>query len=249
MERRSEQGIVKKRRCALLWMRGSQCPLEDRGVDIAMEFPSLQDVPDWEYENRYAKAGCNPVIGVDEAGRGPLAGPVVVGAVILPKGFSHPKINDSKKLSEKVREAIYDELIEIEDLQWAVSVVEAAEVDEVNILKATHAGMARSVEKLGVTPGMCLIDGLPVPNYPFPHEGIVKGDGKSLSIATASILAKVTRDRIMREGAKCYPEYGFERHKGYGTKAHLEALTRHGPCPLHRRSFQPVAQLCLPVDD
>ena len=177
-------------------------------------------MPDLEFEKCYAKSGI--VVGVDEAGRGPLAGPVVVGATILPKGFSHPKINDSKKLSEKMRE-----------------------VDEINVLKATHAGMARSVEELGVKPGMVLIDGLPVPNYPFPHEGIIKGDGKSLSIATASIFAKVTRDRIMKEAAKCYPEYGFERHKGYGTKAHLEALARHGPCPLHRRSFQPVAKLCV----
>jgi len=200
-------------------------------------------MPDLEFENRHT----GPVVGVDEAGRGPLAGPVVVGAVILPEGFSHEKINDSKKLSEKMRERIYDELLEEGDLQWAVSVVEAEEIDEINILKATHAGMARCVEALKVKPGMVLIDGLPVPNYPFPHEGIVKGDSKSLSIATASIFAKVTRDRIMREAAKSYPEYGFERHKGYGTKAHMEALTRHGPCPLHRRSFQPVAQLTLPL--
>ena len=206
-------------------------------------------MPDWKFEKKHAKLGLSPIVGVDEAGRGPLAGPVVVGAAILPQGFTHPKINDSKKLSEKAREVIYDELIEIDDLQWAVSVVEAPEIDGINILKTTHAGMERSVEKLGVEPGMVLIDGLPVPNYPYPHEGIVKGDSKSLSIATASIFAKVTRDRIMREAAKIYPEYGFERHKGYGTKAHLEALTRHGPCPLHRRSFQPVAQLILPLGD
>lgn len=202
-------------------------------------------MPDWEYEDRHRADGLSPIVGVDEAGRGPLAGPVVIGAVILPEGFSHPKINDSKKLSEKARETIYDELLEIENLHWAVSVVEAAEVDEVNVLKATHLGMARSVEALKVTPGMVLIDGLPVPNYPYPHEGIVKGDGKSLSIATASIFAKVTRDRIMREAAETYPEYGFERHKGYGTKAHLEALREHGPCPIHRYSFAPVAQLNL----
>ncbi|MGJ8695161.1 MAG: ribonuclease HII [Verrucomicrobiaceae bacterium] len=206
-------------------------------------------MPTWEFEKKHARAGLSPVVGVDEAGRGPLAGPVVVGAVILPKGFAHSKINDSKKLSEKVREAIYDELIAMDDLSWAVSVVEAGEIDEINILKATHAGMARCVAGLGVTPGMVLIDGLAVPNYPYPHEGIVKGDSKSLSIATASIFAKVTRDRIMRSAAEVYPHYGFERHKGYGTKAHLEALRRHGPCPLHRRSFQPVAQLCLPSGD
>lgn len=187
------------------------------------------------------------MVGVDEAGRGPLAGPVVVGAVILPAEFSHPKINDSKKLTEKAREQIYDELLEIDGLQWKVSVIEASEVDEVNVLKATHLGMERSVESLGVTPGMVLIDGLAVPNYPYPHEGIIKGDGKSLSIATASIFAKVTRDRIMREAAETYPQYGFERHKGYGTKAHLAALQEHGPCPLHRMSFAPVAQLSWPL--
>jgi len=204
-------------------------------------------MPDLEFETLHADQGI--IVGVDEAGRGPLAGPVSVGAAIVPKDFSHPVINDSKKLSEKKREALYDELLERDDIQWAVSIVEAEEVDEVNVLKATHLGMARAVEALGVTPGMCLIDGLPVPDFPFPHVGIVKGDSKSLSIATASIFAKVARDRIMREAAIRYPEYGFEKHKGYGTKAHLEALRRHGPCPLHRRSFAPVAQISLPLGD
>ena len=202
-------------------------------------------MPDLSFEKQYA----SPVVGVDEAGRGPLAGPVVVGAAILPNDFSHPKINDSKKLTELARERLYDELIENEEIRWAVSVMSAAEVDEVNVLKATHLGMIRAVDALEVEPTMVLIDGLPVPNYPYPHEGIVKGDSKSLSIATASIFAKVTRDRLMREAAKEFPEYGFERHKGYGTKAHLEALRKYGPCPIHRRSFQPVAQLALPLGD
>ena len=126
--------------------------------------------------------------------------------------------------------------------------MEAKEVDEVNVLRATHLGMARAVKGLGIEVGMCLIDGLPVPNFPFPHEGIVKGDSKSLSIATASIFAKVTRDRIMRKAALRFPGYGFEKHKGYGTKVHLEALRTLGPCEIHRRSFQPVAQLSLPSE-
>lgn len=201
-------------------------------------------MPDLEFEKQYADHGI--VIGVDEAGRGPLAGPVSVGAAMIPADFAHPLINDSKKLTEKRREALYDELILREDIRWEVCLVEAEEVDEVNVLKATHLGMARAVKALGVTPGMCLIDGLKVPNFPYPHIGIVKGDSKSLAIATASIFAKVTRDRIMREAAVRYPGYGFEKHKGYGTKGHLEALRTLGPCPLHRRSFQPVAQLLLP---
>ncbi len=204
-------------------------------------------MPDLEFEKRYAKQGL--VVGVDEAGRGPLAGPVSVGAAVVPLDFHHSVIHDSKKLSEKKREALYDELVQRDDILWAVSIIEAEMVDELNVLKATHLGMARAVEELGVTPGMCLIDGLAVPNFPFPHEGIVKGDGKSLSIATASIFAKVTRDRMMREAAVRYPGYGFEKHKGYGTKAHLEALRRLGPCPIHRRSFAPVAQLSLPFGE
>lgn len=203
-------------------------------------------MPDLEFEKKYAD--CGIVIGVDEAGRGPLAGPVSVGAAIIPEGFSHPVINDSKKLTEKKREALYDELCGMPEIRWAVCLVEADKVDEVNVLKATHLGMERAVRALGVEPGMCLIDGLTVPGYPFPHQGIVKGDSKSLSIATASIFAKVTRDRVMREAAVRYPGYGFEKHKGYGTKAHLEALRTLGPCAIHRRSFQPVAQLCLPLE-
>lgn len=202
-------------------------------------------MPDLEFEKRFADLGI--VIGIDEAGRGPLAGPVSVGAAIIPAGFSHPGIDDSKRLTEKRREALYDELSENRDIQWTVSLVEAEEIDKINILKATHLGMARAVKQLGIEVGMCLIDGLAVPNFPYPHEGIVKGDSKSLSIATASIFAKVTRDRIMREAAVRYPGYGFEKHKGYGTKAHLEALRTLGPCEIHRRSFQPVAQVSLPL--
>jgi ribonuclease HII len=201
-------------------------------------------MPDLKFEKQYADLGI--VLGVDEAGRGPLAGPVSVGAAIIPPDFIHPLINDSKKITEKKREILFDELSQNPDIQWAVSLVEAGEVDEINVLRATHLGMARAVAKLGVEAGMCLIDGLAVPDFPYPHVGIVKGDSRSLSIATASIFAKVTRDRIMRDAALRYPGYGFEKHKGYGTKGHLEALRTLGPCPIHRRSFQPVAQLSLP---
>ncbi len=213
----------------------------DEGIEPPTSFVQFHPVPDLEYEHLHSATGI--VIGVDEAGRGPLAGPVSVGAAIVPTDFTHPLINDSKKLSEKKREALYDELCEREDIRWAVSIVEAEEVDRVNVLRATHLGMARAVKALGVIPGMCLIDGLAVPDFPYPHVGIVKGDGKSLSIATASIFAKVARDRIMREAAVRWPGYGFEKHKGYGTKAHLEALRTQGPCPIHRRSFAPVAQV------
>lgn len=174
-------------------------------------------MPDLEYEQAALKAGYKLIAGVDEAGRGPLAGPVSAGAVILPKGYAHPLLDDSKKLSEKKRELIYEDLVGDKSIRWAHSFAEADEVDEINVLRATHAAMARAVEQLGVLDVYCLIDGLPVKNFPFKSEGIVKGDGKSLSIAAASIIAKVTRDRKMLEYADQFPEYGFERHKGYGT--------------------------------
>lgn len=205
-------------------------------------------MPDFELENEL-RVTCKIIAGVDEAGRGPLAGPVVVSAAILAPDFTHPLVNDSKKLSEKKRELLFDELAQSADIQWAVSVVEAEEIDTVNILRATHLGMARAVAALATGVDFCLIDGLSVPNFPFSHRGVVKGDSKSLSIATASIFAKVTRDRLMRAHAREFPVYGFEKHKGYGTKAHLEALQIHGPCRLHRHTFQPVAQLALRFGD
>jgi ribonuclease HII len=197
-----------------------------------------------EYEIAKQNDGFRRVAGIDEAGRGPLAGPVSASAVILPDGFCHDLLNDSKKLTEKRREAIYEELTGSDDVIWALAFVEAEEVDAINILKATHAAMACAARSLTTAPDFCLIDGLPVPGFPIASQGIVKGDGKSLSIAAASIIAKVSRDRLMLEYAEKYPEYGFERHKGYGTKLHLEALCEHGPCPIHRRSFAPVARVC-----
>lgn len=205
-------------------------------------------MPDFSFEAARWAQGNQRVAGIDEAGRGPLAGPVSAAAVILPSGFHHDLLDDSKKLTEKRREVLYDELTQREDILWAHSYAEVEEIEEINILKATHAAMSRAARSLVPAPDFCLIDGLAVPNFPLPSEGIVKGDGKSLSIAAASIIAKVARDRQMRVYAQEYPEYGFEKHKGYGTKLHMEALKEHGPCPIHRKTFAPIANLMAQVD-
>lgn len=203
-------------------------------------------MPSLFYEQLKQSEGFRWVAGIDEAGRGPLAGPVSAAAVILPNDFDHKWLDDSKKLTEKRREIIYEEVTNRKDIIWAMSLGDVEEIDSINILKSTHAAMTRAAQKLKQSPDYCLIDGLPVPGFPMASESIVKGDGKSLSIAAASIIAKVSRDRIMLKYAEKYPEYGFERHKGYGTKLHIEALSRYGPCPIHRKTFAPVAQLSLP---
>lgn len=200
-------------------------------------------MPDLSHENRLRREGFRLVAGIDEAGRGPLAGPVTAGAVVLPSDFAHEIMNDSKQLSEKCREALYVEITADDRIEWAAASVEPREIDEVNILQATYRAMARAFEKLASRPDIALIDGRPVRGFPGDHRALVKGDSLSLSIAAASIIAKVERDRLMMEYAITYPEYGFERHKGYGTAFHLAALKKHGPCPIHRRSFAPVAQL------
>jgi len=200
-------------------------------------------MPSLFYEQAKRKEGYQLVAGIDEAGRGPLAGPVSAAAVILPDGFSHTLLDDSKKLTEKRREIIYEEITNRDDIVWGMSMGDREEIDSINILKSTHAAMARAARKLKQLPDYCLIDGLSVPNFPIASEGVVKGDTKSLSIAAASIIAKVSRDRIMLKYAEQYPEYGFERHKGYGTSLHLEALKKHGPCAIHRQTFAPVARL------
>lgn len=205
----------------------------------------VSKMPDLELEYEARAEGYSLIVGVDEAGRGPLAGPVSAAAVILPDNYSHPLLDDSKKLSEKKRELIYKDIMSDSAIQWGHSYAEVSEIDTINILRATHAAMARAVGQLSLTEPYCLIDGLAVPNFPYKSKGIVKGDGKSLSIAAASIIAKVKRDRLMVAYAKKYPEYGFENHKGYGTKAHLIALRAHGPTKIHRQSFAPVAQLSL----
>ena len=200
-------------------------------------------MPDLSHELSLAEEGFQRIAGIDEAGRGPLAGPVSVAAVVLPEDYSHSVLNDSKQLSKRQREDLYEEITSDERIDWASALVEAPEIDEINILKATWAGMRRAFLKLDPAADIALIDGKPIKGFPTEHRALVKGDSLSLSIAAASIIAKVERDRLMMEYAEKYPEYGFERHKGYGTKAHREALREHGPCPIHRRSFAPVSQM------
>ena len=204
--------------------------------------------PHFEHENALRGAGSGQIIaGIDEAGRGPLAGPVVAAAVILPEDFSHRHLHDSKKLSAKRRESIYRELTGSEAVTWACAVVDSTEIDRINILRATHTAMRRAVLALTRKPDHALIDGLPVHPFPLPHTALVEGDSKSLSIAAASVIAKVTRDRIMEEMDRRYPAYGFARHKGYATSNHLAILARHGPCPIHRFTFRPVGQPLFPL--
>ena len=200
-------------------------------------------MPDLKMEQELIRSGMDPVAGIDEAGRGPLAGPVTAAAVILPCGYEHALLDDSKKLTARRRDLIYEELTSDPSICWGVAFAEVEEIDALNILRATHTAMRRAAMALSARPSFCLIDGLDVPEFPLDARGVVKGDGISLSIAAASIIAKVSRDRRMQELAEEFPVYGFEKHKGYGTKAHLEALREHGPCPEHRRSFAPVAEL------
>lgn len=202
-------------------------------------------MPDLSFESTCRARGLLWIAGVDEAGRGPLAGPVAAAAVILPADFSCDGLNDSKKIAATRRALLYDTLTQHPEVIWAVATADHEEIDRLNILRATHLAMRRAVDALRQTPDHCLIDGLKVRDFPYTHDAIVKGDGLSLSIAAASIIAKVTRDRIMREIHEEFPHFGFANHQGYGTKEHLEALRIHGPCRYHRRSFQPVSQLTL----
>ncbi len=187
-----------------------------------------------EFERQYAH--CTYICGVDEAGRGPLAGPVAAGAVILPKDCEILYLNDSKKLSPKRREALYDEIME-KAVAVGIGMAEASRIDAVNILQATYEAMRTAIRKLGVVPDVLLNDAVTIPRLEMLQVPIVKGDARSISIAAASILAKVTRDRLMVEYDKQYPQYGFAVHKGYGTAAHIEALKKYGPCPIHRNTF------------
>lgn len=187
-----------------------------------------------EYEDTYA--ACQAICGIDEAGRGPLAGPVVAGAVILPKDCEILFLNDSKKLSEKKREALFLEIQE-KAVAWSVGIVGPDVIDERNILQATYEAMRQAIAGLAVVPDLLLNDAVTIPEVSTFQVPIIKGDAKSVSIAAASILAKVTRDHMMVEYDTLFPEYGFAKHKGYGTAAHIAALREFGPCPIHRRSF------------
>jgi ribonuclease HII len=196
----------------------------------------------FRHEKKLRALGIVRIAGIDEAGRGALAGPVVAAAAILPDRFRHKKLNDSKQLSADLREKIYQYLTSHSEIVWAVGVVDHLEIDRINILRASHEAMRIAVAGLTMLPEHVLIDGLPVFPFPLPQTAIVDGDCLSLSIAAASVIAKVTRDRLMREFCALFPEYCFSQHKGYGTVLHLQKLHEHGPCPIHRRSFEPVAQ-------
>ena len=202
------------------------------GEKLEKELARLEAMKEYEYTYE----ACSCICGIDEAGRGPLAGPVVAAAVVLPKDCRILHLNDSKKVSEKRRELLFDEIRE-KARAYGVGMASPRRIDEINILQATYEAMRQAVEKLGVVPDLLLNDAVTIPGINIMQIPIIKGDARSVSIAAASILAKVTRDRMMGEYDRLYPQYGFAKHKGYGTAAHIEALRTHGPCPVHRRTF------------
>lgn len=199
------------------------------------EFERLQEIQKIE-KDLYEK-GINNICGIDEAGRGPLAGPVVVAGVIMPQDSMIEGVNDSKKVSEKKREKLYDLILE-EAISYSVAIIGQDVIDEINILNATKQGVTKVVEELEVKPNLIVVDALTHINTKgIPYDSIIKGDAKCYNIAAASIIAKVTRDRIMRQWDEIYPQYGFSGHKGYGTAKHIAAIKEYGLCPIHRRSF------------
>jgi ribonuclease HII len=204
-------------------------------------------MPSLRHEKLAYNDGATIVAGVDEAGRGPLAGPVVAAACILPREFRHKTLNDSKQLTEHQREEIYAELSARDDVHWATGMSDVAVIDSYNILRATWRAMVLALDALPVRPDFVLVDGLHVPAIRIRQKAIVKGDAKSFSIAAASVIAKVTRDRLMLQLHEQFPQYNFAQHKGYGTPEHLAALAQHGPSPVHRKSFAPVRLAYEPV--
>ena len=196
----------------------------------------MSEVNMWEIENSYFEKGVRIICGVDEAGRGPLAGPVCAAAVILPPNAEIPGLNDSKKLTDKRRRELFP-IIKEQAVAYGIGLASHDEIDEINILQATYLAMERALAQLSVKPELALIDGNRTKDFGIPVQTVIKGDSLSASIAAASILAKVTRDDLMMQYAENYPQYQFDVHKGYGTKAHYEALTAHGPSPIHRMTF------------
>ena len=195
----------------------------------------------FEFESKASHQGFKNIAGIDEAGRGPLAGPVVAAAVIFPSKVNIPDLNDSKKLSANKREELFPKIQEI-SVAFGLAVVDQKVIDKINILQAARLAMKQAVETLKITPGLLLIDGNQKIDSTLNQWVIVKGDSRSLSIAAASVLAKVTRDRIMDSYHKLYPQYEFNRHKGYGTRLHRNLIQEHGPCPIHRRTFKGVSE-------
>lgn len=191
---------------------------------------------EWDIENEYFDKGYSVICGTDEAGRGPLCGPVAAAAVILPKGLILPGLNDSKKISEKKRDELYDIIIE-NAVSYAIELVDNTVIDEINILNAAQLAMRKSIERLTPKADLALVDGNVARNFPCDAVTVVKGDSKSPNIAAASILAKVTRDRLCLEQDALYPEYGIAKHKGYPTAEHMEAVRKYGPSPIHRLTF------------
>lgn len=200
------------------------------------ELQRLQNLKQIEEEIYNKNSNIEYICGIDEAGRGPLAGPVVVASVIMPRDSMIEGVNDSKKVSEK-KEEIYQKIVE-EAISYGVGIIDQDKIDEINILNATKLGLTTSIKELKVKPNIILVDALKgIDTLGIPYESIIKGDAKTYSIAAASIIAKVTRDRIMRQWDEIYPMYGFEKHKGYGTAAHIQAIKEYGLCPIHRKSF------------
>jgi ribonuclease HII len=232
-------------------MARREVPRNSSRQDLLPGTPEEAAADRFAFERRLLRRGLEAVAGVDEAGRGPLAGPVVVAAAIfasevidegLPTELS--ELNDSKQLTASARDGFFALLTTWPRVRFAIAQSEPAAIDEINILRATHRAMCDAVSRLQPPPQHVLVDGLPVATLRIAQTALIRGDARSYSIAAASVLAKVTRDRIMLEYDRLYPEYGFARHKGYGTPEHLAALARHGPCPIHRRSFAP----CQPAE-
>lgn len=200
------------------------------------------------YEDEARQQGYQIVAGLDEAGRGPLAGPVVAAACIIPAGVLIPGVNDSKQLSPQERAELYQMITQDDRICYGIGIIDSLTIDKINIFQATVAAMLMAVSQLSLVPQMLLVDGMKLPHPTIPAQKIIDGDAKSQSIAAASIIAKETRDRLMVEFHQEWPMYGFNHHKGYGTEMHLEALQVHGPCPIHRRSYEPV-RILLNIED